>query len=923
MSSQIKIIPIERPFLRDLAGYCVEKFRADLPDLSSLLVVFPNQRAKLYFRRHLIEASQRPALIPPALKTIDELLDDIYEHQGGRRGVRLRGLERSFVLKQVIDELKVELWSDLPFLKFIGLGDRLLHFFGELAEERLTFGEIAERKDAEHYPERFVANELEIYRLIHEMYRSRLRELGAQDDLDRCDLLDTRFDPACLAAYRYVILAGLAATTRIENRVLGKILANAPAELVLHSGPSPSLTAEPDLSHPFYLHQRIVRSLGVKAEGLETIGRAAAAPLPAIRIRGLPTESQQAVYLGTVLAEAGRRYEPHRIAVVLADEGLAHTVTDVLDGLGLEYNLSIGLPFPRGLPYSFLRLLAASLSTRHHFRDFFRLIDHPFIKSGQGPLGTSLRPLVYELRAHMIGQRLNHFEPSAIPAGRFEPLLAALGRAFEAADRYLPLPEYATGLTGMIGSLLAGNEPLLKHRAAETAEFFERLAELARLRLPEGSPEPGRPTLDFLLTALEHAVYRHRGDPMRGIQVIGYLEARNLDFDCLILPGLNEGVFPPRSEKDLFLNHDLRRRLGLPFDKERDNLALFYFTELIAGKQEVHLTYLAARDQDVRSRFLELLMAERGLAADERSLVLARRATGTRRPAGVKDPAALDLLEEKIRRNGLSPTALKDYKNCPYLFYLKYICDLRAPETIVEEPDAAAWGRAIHLALERFYRDEYPRGFGASDLERAKLVLATGLETALADVLARRIRGEVRIELPMYQRRLERFLEHELERFKAGFRIDCRKQEKWINFHVTVAGRRVRLKGSIDRVDYLGEREYIIDYKSGRKPRSREYLLGGDFREFQLPFYALCLTEGHYERICGLAFYAIGPEIELLDIGSETDLMTYLHDFEEKELKPTIAEILDPGRPFAAAGDKSACRYCDYAALCGRETCGP
>ncbi len=923
MSSQIKIIPIERPFLIDLAHYVIEKFKSDLPDLSQILVVLPNQRGKLYFRRHLIEASQRPALIPPSMRTIDELLDDIYEYRGGRRGTRLQGLERNFILKQVIDDLKVDFWHELPFLKFVGIGDRLLHFFNELAKERVTLEEVAARNETEHYPERFVANELEIYRKIHERYRRRLQELGVQDEIDRCDQLDTAFDPGCLATYKHVILAGLAATTRIENRVLGKILANAPAELVLHSGRGQDLAGEADLGNPYYPHQKIIQSLGVKAEGLETIRYGVTPPLPAIRIRGLPTESQQTIYLRSVLAEAGRRWEPHRIAVVLADESMAHTVTEVLDGLGLEYNLSLGYPFPRGLPYSLLRLLAASLASHHHYRDFFRLINHPFIKTGQGPLGTPLRPLVYDLQTFMIDNRMNHFEPAAIPPGRFDPLLATLSRQIEAVEQYQPLPEYAAGLAEMINALLAGNDLMLDRHGPEISEFFEHLANLSRLRLPEGSPEPGRPTLEFILAALEHAVYRHQGDPMRGIQVIGYLEARNLDFDCLIIPHLNEGVFPARSDKDLFLNHGLRQRLGLPFGKERDNLSLYYFTELVSGKRELHLTYLAANDQDVRSRFLELIMEERSLTADERPLVLTRTAVPSHQPAGIKDKAALDLLEDKIRRDGLSPTALKEYKICPYQFYLKYICGIREPETIIEEPDAAVWGKAIHLALERFYRDEYPHGFNERDLERAKLVLATGLETALRETLARRIRGAVYIELPIYQRRLERFLEQELERFKAGFRIDARKQEKWINYHITVAGRRIRLKGSIDRVDYLGEKQYIIDYKSGRKPRSREYLIGDDFREFQLPFYALCLTEGHYERIAGLAFYAIGSEIELLDIGSETDLATYLRDFEERMLKPTVAEILDPQRSFAASGDKAACRYCAFTPLCGRDKCGP
>lgn len=917
MSSQIKIIPIERPFLKDLARYVTDKFRDGLPDLSSLLVVFPSQRNKFYFRRYLIEASQRPALLPPAMKTIDELFNELAEFKGGLPGARLHPIERSFLLKQVIDELRVEFWRDLPFLKFISIADRLLNFFDELAEYRLTLEEIAAQKEREHFPERFVVNELEIYRTVFDRYRRKLKEIGAQDEIDRSDLLDQPFDPECLAQYRFVILAGLAAMTRIASRLVGSLLARVPSELILHTGRPSALAGPPDLKNPFYPHQKIIQFLGVKEDGLEIISADSAPDHPVIHLRGLPTETQQSLYLSEVLRQAVLRYPPHRIAVVLVDEEMAHTVTEALAGLNLEHNLSLGQPCHRSLPYTLLTALAQSLRSRHHFPDFFRLINHPLIKTSQGPLAVPLRSLVYQLQSFMVDHRQNYFRREEVPADPFAPLLDVLARLISAVTQELPLTDYLTGLAEMLNSLLTGNEPLVNRNRTEIGEFFDRLDELSALRLPQGVPEPGLPTLDFVLAALEHATFRHLGDPMRGIQVIGHLEARNLDFDCLIIPQLNEGVFPPTSDKDLFLNHDLRQRLGLPYDKERENLSRYYFTEFISGKREVHLIYLTTDRQDVRSRLVELLIHDQNLTADESPLTLARAAVPAPVRRAAKTPEALNQFAEKIRREGLSPSALKDYKLCPYRFYLKYICGLREPDVLIEMPDARIWGIALHRALERFYREEYPHGFTERDLERAKLILNVGLENALKEVLAQQIRGEVYLELPLYQRRLEKFLEYELTRFQAGFQVDARQQEKWINHHITVAGRRIRLKGSIDRVDRRDGQQYVIDYKSGRKPRAKHYLIGDDFVEFQLPFYALCLTEGRYEQLAGLAFYAIGPEIELLDLGRETDLITYLHDFEEQELKPTIADILDPEKPFAPAPNQDACRYCAFSELCG------
>jgi len=916
-STPVKIIPIDQPFLKVLAEYCVDKFRDQIPDLSRVLVVFPNQRSKFYFRRYLLDASGRPALIPPILRTIEELFDFGFESRGGKRGTLLHRLERNFILKQTVDKLKVDFWQDLPFLKFIGVGDRVLQFFNELAEERLTLAGIQALKDVEHYPEKYVAEELEIFGRIQNDYRSRLRELGVQDDADLYDLIDKEFDPRVLDGYGSVIIAGLAATTRIVNRVLAAILDHASAEIVLHSASPADLAGMTDTEKPFYLHYKLLDRLGIDARSCAVIPTAGI-PAPAVfHIRGLPTEAQQTFYLRGVLTEATRRYEPHRVAVVLPDEGMVQTVVEALRELGIEHNLSLGFKFSGSLIHSFLRLFYETALSRGHYREFFRLINHPLIKNCRVDIELPLRPLVYGLQRYMIEHRMNYIQLIPTGPGEFEPLVRRIRDALEKANRETFFPDYLAGLVETLNIFLSGNAGLLKSHGAEVSEFIERWNGLGRLRLPENSLEPGLKMLEFALNALENATFHQSGDPMRGVQVIGYLEARNLDFDCLIMPSLNEGVFPGPSEKDLFINQAVRRRVGLPYDQERDNLALFYFTELTAGKKEIFLTYLNEPGQDVRSRFIDLVAEDRGLPTDETQVFLDRAAVSVPPRSGEKDEHLLDLLDQKIRRDGLSPSALKDYRLCPYRFYLRYLAGIREPDEIVEEPDARAWGQAIHLALERFYREDYPRGFTERERDRARLVLGDKLEACLREVLCAEPHPVAFLDLPLYKRRLDAFLDNELGRFRAGFRVDPKKLEKWIYFHVSVAGRRIRLRGSIDRVDYLGDKPYIIDYKTGAKPRAKDYLIGEDFLEFQLPFYALCLTEGDYEKVAGLGFYIIGREVEVIDIGADADLLNYLKEFESRILKPVIAEILDPAQKFEPVKEKATCRYCSYAGICG------
>lgn len=916
-NTPVKIIPIDQPFLKVLAAYCADKFRDRIPDLSRILVVFPNQRSKFYFRRYLLEASGRPALIPPILKTIEELINHFYESRGGKRGARLQRVEQNFILKQTVDSLKVDFWQDLPFLKFIGVGDRVLQFFNELAEERVTLAEIQALKDVEHYPEKYVTEELEIFGRIQEAYRDRRRELGVQDDADLYGLIDQEFDPRVLDGYDSVLIAGLAATTRIVDRILVAMLARAGTEIILHSARPEDLAAMTDTEKPFYLHHKLLVNLGLEAGSCAVIPADGSPPPAVIHVRGLGTEAQQTFYLRGVLTEAVRRYEPHRVAVVLPDEGMAQTVVEALRELGIEHNLSLGFKFSGSLLYSFLRLLYETALSRGHYRELFRFCNHPLVKNCRVDIELALRPLVYGLQRYMTENRMNYFRALADGPAEFEPLVRRIREALDIAGREITFPNYLAVMVEMLGGFLKGNEGLLKSHGAEISEFIERWNGLARLRLLEGSLEPGLKMLEFALNVLENATYHQSGDPMRGVQVIGYLEARNLDFDCLVIPSLNEGVFPKPSEKDLFINQAVRRRVGLPYDQERDNLALFYFTEMTAGKKEIFLTYLNEPGQDVRSRFVDLICEDRGIPIDETQVLLDRGAVSVPPRSGEKDEYLLDLLDQRIRRDGLSPSALKDYRLCPYRFYLRYLAGIREPDEIVEEPDARAWGQAIHLALERFYRDDYPRGFTEHERDRARLVLGDKLEACLREVLCFQPGPAAFLDLPLYKRRLDKFLDHELSRFRAGFRVDPRKLEKWIYFHVSVEGRRIRLRGSIDRVDYLADKPYIIDYKTGARPKAKEYLIGDGFLEFQLPFYALCLTEGDYEKVAGLGFYAIGREVELIDIGADAELPNYLQEFESRILKPVIAEILDPKQKFEPVKEKATCRYCPYTGICG------
>ncbi len=913
LEDKIKIIPVEQPFLRVLAKYLCDKCRNDFPDFSDTLVVFPNQRNKLYFRRYMLETSKANGFIPPMMKTIYELMEIVYELIGGKQGMMLNNVERNFILKNVINSLKVEFWKDLSFLRFIAVGNRLLNFFDELSKERLTLEDIEEKVLSGHYPEKYVHNELFIIKRIYEEYKKNCAEMGYHDEIDKYEVIYNQFNAELLRKYKIIVIAGIAATTVVESNLIKEILTALPAELVLHSCQK-DIIKMTSTECPFYLHNKLLCALGIKnTDSIKIIDERM--PEPAVfHVKRTETLSQQTFYLKNLLKKMKTYYKPHRIAIILADETTVYSVTETLKAAGLEYNLSAGLPFTQSILYSFLSQLKDAITKNCHYKEFFSFIKHPLFKNAIVD-EKSLRPLIYRLEERMIKNGFNYFKFKNHDDDDLLPLTTLIKNCIDTIQIQLPLSQYIVAIIDMLNNLLSYNKEFIKKNSSGTMEFFDRLNSLAKLRTAGKQMETGVMMVEFILHILKDETFALRGDPMKGVQVIGLLEARNLDFDCIIIPSMNEGVFPKRSEKDLFVNQLVRKEVGLPYDKERENLYYYYFTELENCKKEVYISYVEEEKRDIRSRFIDFLIDD-GVGIDETKISLDSAAIKITKKEVKKDHDLLRGLRGKLSSRGLSATNLKDYRECPYRFYLKFVLGIQEPEEIVEEAGPAEWGTAIHNALRNFYKYDFPKGVVEEELETAKSRLHKRLHGALKNEVAQTPKKATFLDLEIYKRRMERFLHVEINRFGGGFKIMTEKIEKQIARDITIGNTRIKLYGYPDRVDILDSKYYVLDYKS-KVPLRKKYEIGDDFVEFQLPLYGFIMSNGQFKNIGGLAYYEISKDITIIPIVEENSVVQYLKDFEELMLLPTIKEILDTKISFYQTGCQEYCRYCAYTHLCG------
>lgn len=902
ISSKIKIIPIECPFLPTIASYVWNKFDMDSPDLSDILIVFPSKRNRFYFRRYLLQASHRSGIIPPTILTIPEFTDLLFERLGGKKGKVLDKLERNLILKSIVDSLKIRFWKDLNFLRFISIGDRLISFFDELQREDVTLERIEDLKESLHFPEKYAENELPIVRRIFDRYKKLLCESGYTDTEYECELFKREFKPETIEDFKYIFIAGLVAPTRLEMKVIKQILLNLPSELILHSKKS---EIKDDLASPFYNHNRFIISLGASADDIDIIHICQRVAPARVYITKLKSRIQEVLYIREVLKELKGRYEPHRIAVILTNESSVSSIKMAVKEAGYDCNLSMGMPFSQTLLYSFLSLLEATVKKNFYYKEFLALIRHPLMKNAIFN-GSKARPIIYEIEKKMVKENRAFFKFDDFDSEEYKPLIELIRRFTDKLTENVPFPLYVKGVEEMLSLLLSKNPDFLKSDILGIEEFLEHIRKLTKLIIEENIFHTGMEKLGFILRILKDEKYSVEGNPFKGIQLIGVLEARNLDFDCIILPSVNEGVFPKRSEKDLFVPAQLRKEVSLPYDKERENLYYYYFTQLTTGKKEVFISYVETEEGDVPSRFVSFLCDE-GIRVEE-SPVVFKREIKKERECVQKDEFLVKRLEEMV----YTPSSLRDYRECPYRFYLKHILGIGEPEKIIEEAGPREWGNIIHKALQRFYGKDFRSHFTRDNLQDARRILYSHLERVLEEKVGRPKPGGL-FDLEVYKRYINRFLSEDLKRFEQGYRVYC--VEKKLEDSLSVDGKMIGLKGNVDRIDVLDGKYYIIDYKTGARINKKCIKIGKDFTEFQLPLYALMFSVNSSKEIGGLIYYYISRK----KTGTE-DIMDkgYILAFRDEVLIPTIHEIIDPETIFSRTSDESKCRFCAYKDFCGR-----
>lgn len=428
-------------------------------------------------------------------------------------------------------------------------------------------------------------------------------------------------------------------------------------------------------------------------------------------------------------------------------------------------------------------------------------------------------------------------------------------------------------------------------------------------------------------------------DAKKGLQVMGIMESRNLDFEQVFLFSLNEGTFPVSGRGNSYIPYELRMAyLTKPLEKEAVSAYLFY--RLLHRTSRLYLFYNTNQDAFAGgepSRFILQLKLELSRLTNIKISELEVSAdTNANSESDIQKVEKTPEIQQKTRnylsQNGISPSALNTYINCSMQFYYRYILAIKPEDEVSETIEANVLGSAVHEVLEVLYTPFVGKKITASDV--AKMRDYTQIQQLVNDFLKREfdtklLSGKNYLLYKVAVKLSEMFLKNEQAFLESGNDIELITLEKGLRSHIQSGDTSVLLKGYADRIDKLNGTVRISDYKTGKTGHislssvsAEELLTPKAAKQFQLLMYAWLYTRQYptTEIISGIYWLRNADEyFDRLSIATDDKIRTAQLEEFEQILTSLIEEILSEQHPFSMTTDEKRCQFCDFKNLCGRE----
>ena len=672
-------------------------------------------------------------------------------------------------------------------------------------------------------------------------------------------------------------------------------------------------------------------------------------------------------YIASSTENAQARYLPQWIrnnlttpeketAVVLCNEALLQPVLHSLPAEVKHVNITMGFPLSQTPVYSFLIALLELhthgfnfKSGRYTFQSVVTLLKHPYTRqlTGQAEL------LEKELT------RNNRFYPLPGELGKDEFLTRLFTPLSGNLNLCIRLSETLQQVAGIYQANTSGTEDTDAFNQLYRESLFKAYTTINRFRtlIEEDELTVQSETFRRLLVKVLSATnIPFHGEPAIGMQVMGVLETRNLDFRHLVLLSVNEGQLPKSGGDSSFIPYNLRKAFGMTTIEHKIAVYAYYFYRLLQRAERITLMYNTSSDGLNRgewSRFMLQFLIEWPHPITRQFLEAGQSPQGTSSITVEKTPDVMRQMQSlfDVRANPkakFSPSALNYYLDCPLKFYYRYVAGLSAPDEVSAEIDSATFGSIFHYAAEHIYKDLTTHGKvinkeALETLLRNEVKLQDYVDTAFKKLFFNvpqnekpEYNGVQLINSAVIARYLKQLLQNDLRYAPFTFIASEMEVDEPIDIQTPKGVIKSRIGGIIDRMDSKDGTLRIVDYKTGGDadtPPHVESLFIPDKKRsnyvFQTFLYAaiMCRKQPTMKIAPALLYIhraATETYSPVIQMGESRKPKEAVEDFSkyEKEyrerLQGLLEEIFNPEKSFAQTEIIEKCTYCDFKALCKR-----
>lgn len=811
-----------KTFLNELAHFLLEQHSNNLDRVT---LVLPGRRTGIYLKKELRAAGYRNGWLP-AMRTLSEVLADMSDT------ARADKLDLLFEL--------YELWRQRfepneSFSEFLQWGPTILSDFNEIDHYRLdarqVFRNLKAYKEIEQWSfgededewsevqqdfSRFWDRLLPLYEVLQErmfetgqFYGGAIARKTAENPIPGFERLHTD----------HLIVAGLSALTPAEQTVLKKLEDAGKAAMIWDA--DRYYVDDRPLEAGHFMRQMRQGGINIepKAHFLSTRKN--------ITLAGCSSTITQTQYVHEVLKNTDTD-KALETAVILPDNSVLPALLPALPEKFKSINVTMGKQLAhtpvRSLFHHAFRLFDMKGSRLRH-TEATQLLRHPMLSGADAPhrafFNFIQRAIVRRNEVFMSREVVDQLTREFIDSGGevapqvnefvsalFETLKTrGIGEILHVLDRLMHLCEPPDNLkelhqawilsTGLIQRLQRMHD---RYPVLENARDIERI----------------------LLSLLSQAQIDLIGEPLEGLQVMGLLESRALDFKRVILLNCNEGVLPKTSFGDSFLPAVIRRGFRLPTPFDRDAIFAYYTYRLLQRAEEVHLVYTAGESSfksGEKSRYLQQLESCPILAAAESTIT--HRNVLSEAPLSQPSVPALQLGEwsvkrfEELKHKGLSPSGLNKWIDCPNNFYHRHVLGFREQDDIEEEIEHSTLGNIVHKAVEEGYGKYMQRSLRTEDLKMLKGEVKDLVDKALDEAYRKDLTysGVNYISKAVARKFVEKVFSIDEQLVKAGKNVQIESLEADMRREADTEG---ALFGFADRIDRVDGALRIVDFKTGK-----------------------------------------------------------------------------------------------------------